>query len=421
MKVIILAAGQGTRLRPLTANVPKCMVKVNGKPIIDYQLEVMLRAGIKPSDIVVVAGYQSQAIKEKFAYTEIQIVENLDYMSTNMVYSLMQAREFFADDVIISYGDIIYGDDVFRKILDTKHEAAVIIDDGWQSYWEARGENPLEDAETLKYTPDDVLTEIGQKTDDLAEIMSQYIGLMRFRGKGLAELLEVVAEAQRRSERGQPLWRTSRTYQAMYMTDLLQGLIDSGSVLYGEHIQRGWYEVDNYSDLELAQKNMAKAYWITGLSGAGKSTISKIFYEKLRERMPNTVFLDGDALRAAVAADLGYSTEDRKECARRYGRLMKVLQEQGLNVICATICMYDEARAWNRANINNYVEVYVKVDLEVLQKRDQKNLYSKQDQSLAGVSISVEEPKTPDLVLMNNGDVSPEEQAAKLMQIAEKL
>ena len=221
MKVIILAAGQGTRLRPLTDDRPKCMVEVNGKSILERQLTVMHDCGIRDEDITIVAGYKGEVLWDIFRDTQMNIVINDNYENTNMVCSLMCAREIMEqyEDILLSYGDIIYNEKVLRSILQSEEKASVIVDDGWYSYWSERCENPLDDAETLMFDKDDYLTEIGQKTMDLGKIQSQYIGLMRFKGEGLEAVLHLAAEAEERSRKGVPLWRTTRTYQKMYMTD----------------------------------------------------------------------------------------------------------------------------------------------------------------------------------------------------------
>ena len=227
MKVIILAAGQGTRLRPLTDHCPKCMVEVNGKSIIERQLDTMHSCGIEDKDITIVAGYRNDVLKEKFKDTEVKFIVNKEYETTNMVCSLM-----------------------------TEEDMSVVVDDGWYEYWSARCENPLDDAETLMFDRNDYLTEIGQKTSDLNKVQSQYIGLMRFKGAGLQAVLDLSAEAERRSESGQALWRTERTYAKMYMTDLLQGLIDENYKLKAVHIQRGWFEIDDCDDLKVVESQL---------------------------------------------------------------------------------------------------------------------------------------------------------------------
>ena len=141
---------------------------------------------------------------------------------------------------------------------------------------------------------------------------------------------------------------------------------------------------------------MSTVYWITGLSGAGKTTIGKLFYEKIKEKHSNTVFLDGDIMRKVFGSDLGYSKEERKKCAMRYSRLCAMLQEQGINVICCTISMFDSVREWNRENICNYKEIYVKASMDTLIARDQKGLYSgmteERQKEVVGVHMEVEEP-----------------------------
>ncbi len=119
MKIIILAAGQGTRLRPLTNDRPKCMVEVNGRSIIERQLDTMRNCGMKDEDITIVCGYCSDVLKKRLEDTNIHFIVNEQYDTTNMVCSLMCERELMEseEDIIISYGDIIYGADVFNKIL----------------------------------------------------------------------------------------------------------------------------------------------------------------------------------------------------------------------------------------------------------------------------------------------------------------
>lgn len=163
---------------------------------------------------------------------------------------------------------------------------------------------------------------------------------------------------------------------------------------------------------------MATVYWITGLSGAGKTTIGELFYKKLRKKEPNTVFLDGDILRQIFGNIFGYSEEERKKCAMCYSRLCENLQKQGINVVCCTVSMFDSVREWNRKNIENYYEIYVRVSFETLCKRDKKGLYSgnttESQKDVAGIDFKFEEPKNSHLILNNEGDISPEEQALKI-------
>ncbi len=166
---------------------------------------------------------------------------------------------------------------------------------------------------------------------------------------------------------------------------------------------------------------MGTVYWITGLSGAGKTTIGKLLYEKIKEKNPNTVFLDGDVLRKVFGDDLGYTETDRRKCAMRYSRLCAMLQEQDMNVICCTISMFDSVREWNRKNIYDYKEIYIKVSMDTLKERNQKGIYSELEEGkqieIVGMNIDFEEPKHPDLILQNDGGKTPEEQAEEILRL----
>ena len=151
-------------------------------------------------------------------------------------------------------------------------------------------------------------------------------------------------------------------------------------------------------------------YWFTGLSGAGKTTIGRLWLEELKKRGESPIFLDGDELRFVFGSDLGYSEQDRHKSAMRNARICEMLSKQGFTVICCTISMFDSVRDYNREHIPEYREIYVKVSYDVLKKRDQKGLYTSADSDVAGVHFNVEEPKSPDITLENNGETTPNKQ-----------
>lgn len=160
-------------------------------------------------------------------------------------------------------------------------------------------------------------------------------------------------------------------------------------------------------------------YWITGLSGAGKTTVGKLLYEKIISCKNNVVFLDGDVLRDIFGNDLSYSIEDRRKSAMRNARLCRFLSGQGIDVVCCTISMFHEVRGWNRENIAEYCEIYLKVPLDILKSRDQKGLYSSLEKGLKkniwGLDLEFEEPENPDITIMNDGSSAPREIVDGLM------
>ena len=164
-------------------------------------------------------------------------------------------------------------------------------------------------------------------------------------------------------------------------------------------------------------EKVGKTIWITGLSGAGKTTIGKMLYTYMKKKSNNVILLDGDTLRE-VYQDYTYTTESRIELTYRNARLCKMLNEQGIDVIICCIAMYDECREWNRKNILNYIEIYLKVPVDVLIQRDSKKLYSKAIKSeiknVMGIDMEYEEPKNPDIEIENYG-LNTVEKALKII------
>lgn len=165
-------------------------------------------------------------------------------------------------------------------------------------------------------------------------------------------------------------------------------------------------------------------YWVTGLSGAGKTTIATAFYQALKETNRGVVLLDGDELRKSIAEDLGYSRDARIEAAMRYAKISAMLARQGLHVVISTISMFHSVRAWNREHIEHYQEIYLKVPLTILEQRNQKHLYSDAGngkiKNVMGVDMEIEEPLHPDLIIHNDGRYSVEECVAQIFSLSSR-
>ena len=249
MKAIILAAGEGKRLRPLTNLKPKSMVKFFDKSILEQQISIMKRCGI--DDIIIVTGYKSELIK----FPNIKYRNNSNFQNTNMVETLFCAQDDLKGDVIISYADILYEVNILKKLIDSNHDISVIIDKQWKKYWKKRFENPLNDAETLKIDLHNNIYEIGQKTDNIDEIEGQFIGLMKFNPSGLKKLKNFYKKCKETSiTTGKNLLNPNLSFENSYMTDLLQGLINEGYELKPVIINGRWIELDSIDDYNLYKK-----------------------------------------------------------------------------------------------------------------------------------------------------------------------
>lgn len=169
---------------------------------------------------------------------------------------------------------------------------------------------------------------------------------------------------------------------------------------------------------------MNRLFWVTGLAGAGKTTIAQALVARLREQACPTVLLDGDELREALGRTGQHAPADRLQLAQVYARLGRMFYMQGLNVVCATISPFPEVRQWLRDSIPGYVEIYVRVSPATLLQRDKKGLYSRAasgDQTnLVGQDIPFEEPRFPDLCIDNEPGTQVADHVAEILRMSSK-
>ena len=241
--LIILAAGKGTRMKALTKDQPKCMVKYEGKEILHHQLGVA--SDYKSMDVVIASGYQSSKIEAP----GVRILFNERYAETNMAYTLFNTLSKMHDvyeNYYISYGDIIYSSAVFEKMYFAQYEVAVAADRNWQIYWKMRMDNILDDAESFITNEHGEVIELGQKINDLQQARAQYIGLSKFTKSSIRNAMRH--------------WHTMRgfysqhEYDNLFMTDFIQSLIRAGNKVNSVLIDGGWMEFDTPSDLSIERR-----------------------------------------------------------------------------------------------------------------------------------------------------------------------
>jgi choline kinase len=240
-KALILAAGQGSRLRPLTNSRPKCLVELAGQTLLSRQVSVLNSQSI--SDIHVVTGYLGEQIEN----LGFQTSHNEDFDKTNMVVSLFCAMEFIKschEDLIIAYGDIVYNPENLNAMIESNDEISLMIDKNWRDLWSLRLENPLDDAETLK-VEDGYVTEIGKKPDGYKDVQGQYTGLIKVRADKIQDLIDFYKSLNQNSI------YDGQNFKNMYMTSFIQSLIDTNWKVRAVNVLGGWLEVDTVDDKEL--------------------------------------------------------------------------------------------------------------------------------------------------------------------------
>ncbi|MDA7695545.1 adenylyl-sulfate kinase [Candidatus Pelagibacter sp.] len=143
-------------------------------------------------------------------------------------------------------------------------------------------------------------------------------------------------------------------------------------------------------------------FWITGLSGSGKTSIANEILPIVKKRYGPTIHLDGDTLRNIL--DLrGYSLEERLSNSVIYTKTAKYLTSQGINVVFSLVGLMNKPRAWNRKNIKKYIEIYVRSDLKKIIGKDIKKIY-RNKKNIVGLTIKPEFPKKPDIIIDNTFD-----------------
>ena len=240
MKIIILAAGQGSRLRPLTNEKPKCMVEYKSKPMIDYILDTVKECNI--NDIAVINGYKKDVLENYLKDENITFFTNKTFDKTNMVSTLFNAKEFMNDDIVISYSDIIYKKEILEELINSKDDFSVVVDKKWRELWSLRMENPLDDAETLKVKNGNIV-ELGKKPNSYDEIEGQYIGLIKISKDTINRVIEFYDNLDRDKI------YDGTDFDNIYMTSFIQMIIDDLLDVKPMFIEGGWLEIDSVDDL----------------------------------------------------------------------------------------------------------------------------------------------------------------------------
>ncbi len=245
MKAIIIAAGRGRRMAELTVDRPKCLLDINGKHLLDIQLEAMKENGIE--DISIVVGYK----KEKIKYPKLKYYVNDRYEHNNILHSLFYAREEMADGFVATYCDIIYGPNVVRELLDGKGEISILVDTDWKKHYEGRNDHPMEEAESVVFGDDRNVVRIGKKIPKNSA-NGEFVGMVKCTRAG-AKVFREHFNALAREYDGKP-FHEAPMFEKAYVTDMIQDMVDSGIKVHCVTIRGGWQEIDTIEDYNKALK-----------------------------------------------------------------------------------------------------------------------------------------------------------------------
>jgi len=247
LRAIILAAGKGARLGTLTDNIPKGMLKLFGKTLIERQIEIYRNCGI--DDITIVTGYKSEIIN----FSGINYVKNQNFATTNMNESLFCANEKLSDSVIISYTDIVFEQKIIQQMLKFSGDIGIAVNLNWKKNYDGRTLHPLSEAENVLIENEKIIQikkDISEESSD--KKIGEFLGIMKLSKEGGKILLQKYFELK---ENYVGTFHMAKSLKEAYITDMLQEIIDSGYDVSPVMVDGNWCEIDTKQDLENVVKS----------------------------------------------------------------------------------------------------------------------------------------------------------------------
>jgi choline kinase len=262
MKAIIVAAGRGRRLGPETAEIPKCMVAVAGRPILHRQLDAMAAAGARR--FVIVRGYLGDRI-DPGPY-DVRFIENPEWASNNILASLLYAEAEMDEEFLFSYSDIVFAPSHAHLAAACAADVGLIVDRRWADTYEGRMLHPISEAELASVLEEPARVDrVGKQVVPVGEAVGEFTGLAKFSAAGAAALRAVWHAALARGGLERPFGRAATLRQA-YLSDALNALAANGVALAPLFVDGQWREIDTEEDL--ARAHAAVRGW-TAAGAAG--------------------------------------------------------------------------------------------------------------------------------------------------------
>jgi choline kinase len=256
VKAIIVAAGRGRRLGQETDIIPKCMVRVAGRPILHRQLDALASAGV--DEVVIVRGYRGDCIEAPAGAPPVRFVENPEWAQNNILTSLFYAEAEMHGGFVFSYSDIVFAPEHARRVVATPGPIALVVDRRWRDAYEGRTLHPVSEAE-LSLVADagdgPAVVRVGKKLVAAGEAAGEFTGLARFSPEGAAALAEVWRGALA-AGRSAP-FGAAATLDNAYLSDGLNAVADRGLRLRPAFVDGGWREIDTEQDLARAEASVS--------------------------------------------------------------------------------------------------------------------------------------------------------------------
>lgn len=244
MKAIVIGAGRGRRLMPLTEDVPKCYASIAGRRILDWTLDALRAAGLR--DIVFVGGYRIERVQAD--YPGLRFCHNAEWERNNILASLFHAEHEMATGFVSTYADILYTPEAARRLVDSPADIALLVDTDWRKRYRPRTEHPETDGEKVRLDGGRVTAVSRDIPPD--EAPAEFTGVAKFSPRGAAILSQHYHRVRSGGD-GRPFARGRSLAQA-YLIDLLQPMLEAGVEMAAVETHGGYFEVDTNQDYALA-------------------------------------------------------------------------------------------------------------------------------------------------------------------------
>jgi choline kinase len=250
VKAIIIGAGRGSRLRHLTDDIPKTLVPILGRPMLDSILTALAAGGFRREDVIFICGYRAEVIRER--YPDLTYVENRGWEHNNILASLLCARDHLGEGFVSTYADIVYRPEIVADLVRSPHELTLASDTAWRRRYVGRSQHPESDAEKLRAEGDRVVEISRRIASDKAS--GEFIGVLKATASGAQRLLATFDEA--RAAFAGKEFREGRSFEKAYLIDLFAYMLERGAPMHCVNTDGGYMEIDTLEDASLSE-----AWW----------------------------------------------------------------------------------------------------------------------------------------------------------------
>ena len=248
MNAIILAAGKGTRLRPETISIPKGMVKLFDKSLLEMQIDIFKKCSI--NDISIVTGY----LADKITFPSINYFKNENFPSTAGNESIFCAKEKLQDCTIITYGDLVFEKAVLDQVIDFKGDIGIAVELDWKPHYDGRTLHQMSEADNVLFDKEDNILEMRKNIQKPDSKIGEFAGIVKLSKKGSNILSKKLNELHALINQGLGSEAEAFNIKQSAMPDMIQELIDSEINVEPIYVSGKWCEIDTPQDLEIARK-----------------------------------------------------------------------------------------------------------------------------------------------------------------------